>query len=263
MPNRILKDSIATSENLNACCVDAQMLFIRLITKADDYGLFEARPAIVRAYCYPLLLDKVSEVDIRKWLKELERNNLVRFYEHDGIDYMTLVNWERHQRIRNQHSKYPSPNGNLRQPAADCGELLQVAAQSESNPIQSNPESNPYMSDLPRQIFDHWNTKKLKTHRKLTDKQRTKVKSALKDYSAEEITKAIDTYAEIVQSPKYYWKYVWTLDDFLAKGLEKFMDPDIARANYAVDKGGANGRRTMSGNTPGGAFGRLEAEMQD
>jgi hypothetical protein len=247
MPNRILKDSIATSENLNACSVEAQMLFIRLITKADDYGLFEARPAIVRAYCYPLLLDKVSEADIRKWLSELERNNLVRLYEHDGIDYMTLVNWERHQRIRNQHSKYPAPNGNLRQPAADCCGVLQVAAQSESNPIQSNLESNIYTVDSVSRIFDHWNEQKIIRHRKLTEKQRGRIKTALATYSEQEIVDAISIYAEILHSDDYRWTYTWALEDFVQRGLSKFTLPaEVVRENNRDDKSKRPGERTQA-----------------
>ncbi len=45
MPSRILKESICTSENLATISAEAEVLFYRLIVKADDFGLY-ARPAL-------------------------------------------------------------------------------------------------------------------------------------------------------------------------------------------------------------------------
>ena len=39
MPNRILKESICTSESLVGLSAEAEVLFYRLIVKADDFGL--------------------------------------------------------------------------------------------------------------------------------------------------------------------------------------------------------------------------------
>jgi len=147
MPNRILKESIATSDNLNSCSPEAQMLFIRLITRADDYGRFEARPSIVRGFCYPLALDRISDEDIVGWLSELQNNRLLQIYQgEDEVSYLYLVNWERHQRVRNKRSRYPQPPAlceDSRRIAADCGESQRNAPAR----AESNPDPNPIQSE--------------------------------------------------------------------------------------------------------------------
>ena len=40
MPNRIIKESICTSENIAALSMGAEVLFYHLIVKADDYGVY-------------------------------------------------------------------------------------------------------------------------------------------------------------------------------------------------------------------------------
>ena len=52
MPNRILKDSICTSPNIDALSLEAETFFYRLLVQCDDYGRMDARPAILRARCY-------------------------------------------------------------------------------------------------------------------------------------------------------------------------------------------------------------------
>lgn len=110
MPNRILKESICTSDEIAKLSRDAEVLFYRLIVQCDDYGRMDGRVAIIRARCYPLQLDIVSEADISAWLAELVTVGLVAVYTVRGRPYLQLVSWERHQQIRAAHSKYPGPD---------------------------------------------------------------------------------------------------------------------------------------------------------
>jgi replicative DNA helicase len=73
-------------------------------------------------------------------------------------------------------------------------------------------------------IYSHWNSKKIIVHKKLTQKMRVKINSALKDYSKEDIIRAIDNYDVVLKGEDYYWDFSWTLCDFLQRGLERFMD---------------------------------------
>lgn len=81
-------------------------------------------------------------------------------------------------------------------------------------------------------IYNHWNAKKIIVHQKQTDETKRKIATKLKDYSEQEIKTAIDNYAIIINDSQYYFTYKWTLVDFLKKGLDKFMDLDIAKSNY-------------------------------
>jgi len=96
-------------------------------------------------------------------------------------------------------------------------------------------------SDDKRLIFDHWNAQKIVEHRKLTDPIKRRINGALANYKVEEIVQAIDNYAFILASPLHFFKYKWTLADFLMRGLDKFMDRRVCDANYKKDTGG-NGR---------------------
>ncbi|HUM44919.1 MAG TPA: hypothetical protein PKI14_18390, partial [Fervidobacterium sp.] len=85
-------------------------------------------------------------------------------------------------------------------------------------------------------IFDYWNSKKIIVHKKLTDKIKRKISGALATYSPDELKKAIDNYHTVLTSDKYYWTYKWTLEDFLQRGVEKFL-ADACFENYKKDKG--------------------------
>ncbi len=76
-------------------------------------------------------------------------------------------------------------------------------------------------------VFNFWNDQKIIKHSKLTEKIKTKIKSALKDYNKEEIFLAIKKYKMVLDGPEYFWTYQWTLPDFLQRGLTKFHDTPI------------------------------------
>ena len=68
MPNRIIREGILTSEKLENLGWAEEVFYRRLMSVVDDYGRYYAKPSLLRAACYPLLLAKVSDSDIEKWL---------------------------------------------------------------------------------------------------------------------------------------------------------------------------------------------------
>ena len=48
MPNRIIKESIRTSDSINELNWFEEVLFYRLMVSCDDYGRFDGRIAIIR-----------------------------------------------------------------------------------------------------------------------------------------------------------------------------------------------------------------------
>lgn len=107
MPNRILKDSVCTSDNLDRLTAEQEVFWYRLLVQCDDYGRMDARPAILRARCYPLRLGTVSEQDVADWLTALVASELVHVYEVAGKPYLQVTTWDRHQQVRAKRSKYP------------------------------------------------------------------------------------------------------------------------------------------------------------
>ena len=139
----------------------------------------------------------------------------------------------------------------LRQLAANCGEPPHDAArarvesesesESESNTCPNGHSPIPEESDHKQAIFDHWNAQNIVRHRKLDDKIRRSIGGALAVYSETEVVQAIDNYAQVLASPEHFFKYKWTLRDFLVRGLDKFMLKDVCWENYRKDHGGVNG----------------------
>jgi len=143
MPNRIIKESICTSENIDQLSSFQETVFYRLLVNCDDYGCFDARVKVVASRLFPLKVIRPAE--IVKALNRLAETGLIILYEAKGKPYLKVVKWADHQRVRVSKHKYPMPEdgtacGELPQVAASCGEM-----RPESNPIQSesNPNPNP------------------------------------------------------------------------------------------------------------------------
>lgn len=155
MPNRILKETICTSEEIDALSADLEVFFYRLMVVCDDYGLMDARPAILKARCYPL---KSIDINcIKGFLDGLSRVGLIVTYEVDGRPYLSIVNWKKHQQIRAHKAKYPAPDDVLKSSDINGYQQKSDAPVIQSNPIQSNPDVIQYTQepDAPKAVrFD-------------------------------------------------------------------------------------------------------------
>lgn len=134
MPQRIVRDSILTSERVDQLDHSAEVFYRRLMSVVDDFGRYDARPSILRAACYPLRIDKVREADISRWIAACVKAGLIVLYEVAGKPYLELLNLQ--DRRRAKHSKYPPPPADSRQhmPAYDSTcQHMRPEAHSESN----------------------------------------------------------------------------------------------------------------------------------
>lgn len=109
MPNRIIRDSCKTSPTLAALSAEAERLFWRLTTVADDFGRFEADRSIMLAQCFPLMIHDRRFRRIGVWFTELCTCGLVQTYASNGKQYGFFVTWEKYQSIRAKSSKHPAP----------------------------------------------------------------------------------------------------------------------------------------------------------
>lgn len=144
MPNRIIKESICTSDSVDNLTWEEEVFFYRLIVNCDDYGRMDGRPAILRAKLYPLKLDKVKEKDIERYLSAAVKNQLVKLYTYEDRPYIQLATWDKHQQVRAKRSKYPAIDDDGVQLIEDdnnCNQMISDDNICPRNPIQS--ESNP------------------------------------------------------------------------------------------------------------------------
>ena len=134
MPNRIIKESICTSDTIAELSFMEESVFMRLIVLADDYGAFDGRPAIIKGKGFPL--KDITAKQISDALKKLETVGMIDLYDVGGKPYLQLKTWDKHQRVRNSQHKYPTYEESL----TLRGELPQVAANDGLYP-NPNPES--------------------------------------------------------------------------------------------------------------------------
>ena len=135
---------------------------------ADDHGCFNAGRKTLRPDCFPIETSEgtVRGPQVEAWLTWIERTGALGLYEVDGHRYGVLVNWRKHQRVRDSKPKHPLPPDGvfeaakgreeslttyLRQPAATCREWRRFAAsggnlrpsrsRSRSRKRSRNPEA--------------------------------------------------------------------------------------------------------------------------
>ena len=146
MPNRIIKESICTSETVDKMTWFEECFWHRLIVNCDDYGCMDARPKILKAKLFPLK-DRLTVKDIEDALHKLADMDCVRLYECDSKPYLYLPSWEVHQTVRAKKRKYPDPN-NVKSSEIICKQMHADDPVIQSNPIQS--ESNPNTNTDPK-----------------------------------------------------------------------------------------------------------------
>lgn len=142
MPNRIIKESICTSDNLDGLTAEEERFFYRLMVQVDDFGRMDARPAILRAACFPLKTERITNDHIKRWLTTLEQADLIQLYTVEGKPYLQFTTWERHQQRRAKYSKYPSADdADLKSYDSKHKQLLEDVSEESRNEESRNEES--------------------------------------------------------------------------------------------------------------------------
>jgi hypothetical protein len=104
------------SEAVNSVSANAERLFIRLIMKVDDFGRHDARPMLLRATCFPLVVDDITDGMLEEWLCELVSAGIIGVYHIHGFRFLQINNFRQRARIR--CSNYPTPPGGEDPPTA-------------------------------------------------------------------------------------------------------------------------------------------------
>jgi len=78
-------------------------------------------------------------------------------------------------------------------------------------------------------ILEHWNKKGIINHTKFNSDYFARLKKLIASYGIDGVLKAIDTYADVLKSPDTFFKYRWTLWEFLSRknGLEVFVNKEL------------------------------------
>ena len=201
MPNRVIKESIRTSDTINELSWFEEVLFYRLIVSCDDYGRFDGRPAIIKGTLFPLK-EGVTTKNIESALSRLTSAGLVKRYVVDGKPYLSLPTWEQHQTIRAKRSRFPEQveeggmksddskrNTDDRNLQAHENICMHMQADAPENP-NPNPNPNPNTGSEPApaysEIVDSFNEicKSFPKVKALTENRKKAIRARLRTHSA-------------------------------------------------------------------------------
>lgn len=134
MGNRILKESICTSNEIDALTWFEEVFFYRLIVSADDYGVYPADPVILAHVLFPKK-ENITRKMAENALNRLEQLKLITRYRVTGKGtFLYLTTWDRHQRLRHTHRKYPAPE-------ETAGEEEQLGAEETDTTAKTETET--------------------------------------------------------------------------------------------------------------------------
>ena len=141
MPNRIIKESVCTSDSIDKLTWFEEVLFYRLMVSCDDYGRFDGRVAVIKNRLFPLK-ETLTANEVLNALNKLASVDLVRMYTVEGKPFLYLPTWEHHQTIRAKKSKYPEPCEQMKSSEIICKQMNANVPVIQSNPIQSESNTN-------------------------------------------------------------------------------------------------------------------------
>lgn len=242
MPDRIIKESICTSDTLDQLSDFEERFWHRLIVNCDDFGRFDARPAVLKARLFPLR-DSLTFKNVVDALNRLASVGLIELYKVDGRPFLRVVTWERYQRIRAKKSKFPPPDDTCRQLTADD-------VKCPRNPIQSNAKCEMRNAECDRAREDP-------AAAVLAD-YLDRINASASQASLEELKGYAQTMGEAVckrafdialDSKKATWPYIRAiLRDKQAKGVRCLADWD------ALEEGGRHGGNADTAAAGDGSF---------
>lgn len=109
---RMITNGIFADEELSQLSLGARLLFIGMITNADDEGRLSINPKLLKAKVFPLD-DDITSLEVHEFLEEIvQRLKSVVFYAVDGKTYAQFTKWSEYQTIRSDRkrdSKLPPP----------------------------------------------------------------------------------------------------------------------------------------------------------
>ena len=107
---RMISRTISTSEKLHKIDWKARLLFTWLILHCDDEGRMAGSVQTVKAVVLPMA--DCSFAEIEKWLADMRKVGLIRWYRVEGKKYIEIIKWGDFQTfhgVSKSPSRLPSP----------------------------------------------------------------------------------------------------------------------------------------------------------
>ena len=126
---RQIDPDIWTSEQFINLSLEARLMFIGLISLADDEGRLKGNPLYLKTNLYPA--DNYTTDKINKWRDEVINQLLTRLYHVDGQEFLWLPNFKKYQYMTKRFSSKLPPFEAKLEPVNDklmtgCEELYGI-----------------------------------------------------------------------------------------------------------------------------------------
>ena len=126
------------------------------------------------------------------------------------------------------------PQKNTVYDEANCAILVKESIKRLYRATNDSKKEHPVKKSVPKidngivygRFLAEWNRHGMIQHKKITTRMRKAIDKVIKnaDYPLSEVFMAFENYAFILKSHDYMWSYKWTMEDFLNRGLHKFVD---------------------------------------
>ena len=129
---RMITSDIWNDEKIARLDKVGRLVFIGLITLANDYGKLRGNPALIATMLFPYDSDKVN---IAKYLSELSRHKCITLYKVNGEQFIFINKWFKHQTLtyKGKDTLPAVPVNTLKRPLSDKdkGHLSKIREFSE------------------------------------------------------------------------------------------------------------------------------------
>lgn len=144
-------------QNTGFCVLSdkAKLLYLGLITVADDDGRLRANSLLLKSQIFPLE-EKITQEEIRKWVNEVKKTGLIDFYRVKNDFFIQHPNWHKYQSIRKDLYKQSNLPLNPLRPSngrvtASLPSIGKVSINKESKDLALL-----YLKNIPEKDLDEW-----------------------------------------------------------------------------------------------------------
>jgi hypothetical protein len=132
---RNIKPGFFTNENLAEIDPLGRILFAGLWIIADRRGRLEDRPKKIKVSALPY-----DDCNVDELLQKLADGGFIIRYEVDGVKYIAITNWDKHQNphVKELDSIIPAPNQHHTSPSPE-----QCQHHTSPSPILLDPDPDP------------------------------------------------------------------------------------------------------------------------
>ena len=226
MPNRILKESVCYSEQINSLTYFEEVLFYRILVNCDDFGRLDARPEFLRSRCFAVR-QRVSRAALEAGIEKLEEIGLIYRYWVEKAVFLQVTGWAKHQIVKVQKQRFPAPSDGQFFGQSD-GILNTIQSESKS---ESESESQSQYKEAPVCLSDpdfdaFWNAYPIKIRK---DRAREAYAREV-DVPVETLLRAISEQKRSVQWKAEQGKYIPYPTSWLKNhGWEDKLTPTIPK----------------------------------